>query len=182
MQVGEADLLAVRNLKAPIHSSRLRQCGGGRLGRPARAKLSGLGARRPAPPRIYRLIVAVIRCPPPTAPHPSASRCKDKSALADASFPKPPDNALAVRSACKARKALRSPAPRTTKSPATANPLSSLLQTQDGTAADRVAAATVWKPWPPSLRRKELKSASLSPTSTIQPPHSKFTTTPRARV
>ena len=63
MQIGEADLLTVRDLKAPIHSSRLRPCRDGRLGRPARAKLSGLGARRPAPPRIHWLIIAVIRRP-----------------------------------------------------------------------------------------------------------------------
>jgi len=74
--------------------------------------------------------------PPPTAPHPSASSYTDKSVPAHARFPKPLDNALAVRSACKARKTLRSPVPRTMKFPASPSPRSSHVRGQNGTAAD----------------------------------------------
>jgi hypothetical protein len=64
MQVVKADFLTIRNPKPPIESGGLiGPCGDGRLIRPATAKPSGPdhGTRRPAPPRINRLIIAIIR-------------------------------------------------------------------------------------------------------------------------
>src|SRR5450631_2677509 len=66
MPIGETDLLAIRNTKAPVHSARHAPWSGGRLGHPASAKRSGredgaLRVMRPARPRIHRLSVAFIR-------------------------------------------------------------------------------------------------------------------------
>ena len=71
MEIAKTNLLAIRNPKSPVHASRFDvsncTCGDGRLGCPAMPKASGPGhdpgVRRPAAPRINRLIIQIIRSP-----------------------------------------------------------------------------------------------------------------------
>ena len=64
-QIRKANLLPLRHPKPPIHSARFNPCSDARLGGPAQAKPSrpGHNIRRPARPRIHRLIIQTIRRP-----------------------------------------------------------------------------------------------------------------------
>ena len=73
---------------------------------------------------------------PPPSPHPSANRYTDKSIPVRAASSRPEDKAPAAHSAHTARKPRRSPALRSTRSPASANLRTSPTQTPAGSAAN----------------------------------------------
>ncbi len=72
---------------------------------------------------------------PPPSPHPSASTYTDKSFRLRAASARREDNVPAAHSAHTAQTLHRSPAPRSTRFPASASPRPSPTQTPDGSAA-----------------------------------------------
>jgi len=124
MPIGETDLLAIRNTKAPVHSARHAPWSGGRLVRPAMPDGSSVGrisAVQPARPRIQRLIVAFIRRSRRQRYVFPRTNARINESPVEQTLPglevESPPLALRVRAVRAA-----SPAPRSTQSRASANP------------------------------------------------------------
>src|SRR5579872_253884 len=97
----------------------------------------------------------------PTAPHPPASTCRDRSLLDRAAASRPPNKTAAARSAYKDRQVRRSPALPARKCPASANPRSWHRRIHSGTAADQdlhCAESTFPRVRQPAVRRSKMSA------------------------